>query len=456
MEHNKEYHDNLKRFNDVIKFKPIDRTLHFSNFYTWKIFDCDTKYKLSEALIDFKKIEHLQCEFHERYYFDTHMDHGTRNTAIGTSMTLGSSHYVIDDDNETLNFYDRTFMEGDEYEEFSKDPERVHWRIFQRKHPGVTKGQVVKAIMRNTENGEFQNYMINKFNAEYNSPGVLPNMASVGAVIQSPIERFGKYYRGIRAMSLDLRKHKKELKMACDAIHENETLPALRNALKSGSSSCFTDAFCGLLVHATLSISQWEEIYWPYLKIYFDEVVAAGKTINVYSENSIGRFAKYFKDYPKGHIAFIIELDDLIELRKELPNVCLIGGMTSELLGYGTPQQCVDQVKKLEDNLKEGFILSQDKMISFRNDCKRENLLAIFEYLNAAGNKVGDRVLFDNGSQRRVRQESYDKLDKKSLEEKVNTNFPDGVKEIAELLTFLPEEKRQAAVVGFVRGVILA
>ncbi|MDR1182974.1 MAG: hypothetical protein LBL13_13465 [Bacteroidales bacterium] len=384
MEYSKEYNDNLKRFNDVINFKPIDRTLHFSNFYTWKVFDCDTRYKLSEAMVDFDKIEHLQCEFHERYRFDTHMDYGTRNTAIGTSLALGSSHYVIDDNAEVINFYDHAIMEGDEYEEFSKDPERVHWRIFQRKHPGVTKGQVVKAIMRNIENGEFQNHIVNKFVTKYNCPGVLPNNSSVGALVQSPIERFGKYYRGIREMSMDLRRHKKELLMACDAIHEKEALPTLRAALKSGSSVCFSDTFCGLLVHATMSLDQWEEFYWPYLKQYFDEVVAAGKTINVYSENSISRFAKYFKDYPKGHIAFIIELDDLIELRKELPNVCLIGGMTSELLGYGTPQQCIDRVKRLEDNLKEGFILSQDKMVSFRQDCKRENLLAISEYLQGS------------------------------------------------------------------------
>ncbi|MDR1182975.1 MAG: hypothetical protein LBL13_13470 [Bacteroidales bacterium] len=64
-------------------------------------------------------------------------------------------------------------------------------------------------------------------------------------------------------------------------------------------------------------------------------------------------------------------------------------------------------------------------------------------------------MLFDNSEQRRLRNEAYDKLDKKVLDEKINPNFPDGIKEIAELLTFLPEDKREAAVIGFVKGVIL-
>jgi hypothetical protein len=61
---------------------------------------------------------------------------------------------------------------------------------------------------------------------------------------------------------------------------------------------------------------------------------------------------------------------------------------------------------------------------------------------------------FDNSENRKKLQEAFDKLDKKILAEKVSVAYPDGVKEIAELLTFLPEEKREATVRSFVRAVI--
>lgn len=63
-------------------------------------------------------------------------------------------------------------------------------------------------------------------------------------------------------------------------------------------------------------------------------------------------------------------------------HVCLAGGMPSDLLQNGTPQECIERVKYLADTLGDGFMLDQDKIISYRNDCKRENLQAVFDYVN--------------------------------------------------------------------------
>jgi hypothetical protein len=63
---------------------------------------------------------------------------------------------------------------------------------------------------------------------------------------------------------------------------------------------------------------------------------------------------------------------------------------------------------------------------------------------------------FDNSANRAVRRKALDGLDKKTLAEKVNPNYPEGLKEIAGLLTFLPEESREAAVRSLVRAVLLS
>jgi hypothetical protein len=75
-----------------------------------------------------------------------------------------------------------------------------------------------------------------------------------------------------------------------------------------------------------------------------------------------------------------LEQDDIFEVRKKLPNVALAGGMTTDLLGHSTKEQCVNYARKLIDTLGDGFALSQNKMMSFRNDAKRENVIAVNEF----------------------------------------------------------------------------
>ncbi|MBQ8909555.1 MAG: hypothetical protein IJY91_00790, partial [Oscillospiraceae bacterium] len=95
-----------------------------------------------------------------------------------------------------------------------------------------------------------------------------------------------------------------------------------------------------------------------------------------------------FKDYPKGVLTFHIEQDDPFAFREALPNVCIMGGLTTELLSNGTPEECVAYTKRLCDELGKdgGFILSEGKMLSYRNDAKRENYKAVCDFV--AGYKL--------------------------------------------------------------------
>ena len=109
-------------------------------------------------------------------------------------------------------------------------------------------------------------------------------------------------------------------------------------------------------------------------------VAEAGKTIMIYCENEILRFAEFFQELPKGTAIVHLEMDDIFEARKRFPNLCLAGGFPIDLLGHGTPEQCVDYAKRLIDGMGEGFIMSQTKMACFPGDCRRENLLAVNDF----------------------------------------------------------------------------
>lgn len=379
MEYTQDYLQNLQMFKDCLHFKHIDRIPHISNFYTWKLFDMDPNIKLSEALRDYKTLEKAQRLFQERYHFDIHLDFCTRNFVIPTDV-LGSSQYIFDDEAGSVAFLDHVMMEGTEYPDYAEDYLKLHWKMFNRKRPDVTKGQFIRAMLAQQEAGEFSAHIMKVFRDEYNCAGVWNQ--NLSAVIAPPLERFYKYYRGIRETAVDLRKHKTQVKDTLERVHYEILLPALEEGLKADTNAFITDFFSGILAHAMLSTKQWEELYWPYLKEYLDRIVAADKSIICFIEDSILRFAEYFQDYPKGHLLFYVELDDMVEMRKKLPNVCLAGGMPSDLLQNGTPQECIDRVKYLADTLGDGFMLGQDKMISYRNDCKRENLQAVCDYVN--------------------------------------------------------------------------
>ena len=369
------YEDRIKLFKDTIELKKTERVPNLSNFFTWKILD--SPYKLSEAMNDYNKMEKVVCDFHERYQFDAYMDLGTRNP-IRVTDALGGGDHEVNDKTESINYYDHVLMKSDEYQELLDNEVKFLWtKVFARKFPDTTPEKLIDAVQELIVYGQFNDKMTDKFVQEYHCPSVF----NMNAVLMHPFEYLHNNYRGIKEVSIDLRKRRAELKDVIDKKFETQMLPALDAALDLDTSAYVCDTYFPMLAHAILSPKQFEDIYWPQLKRIIDRVVEKNKTIYIFCESTMLRFKDYFQDIPKGHVILHLEQDDIFEIHKELPNICLAGGMTTDLLGNGTPRQCIDYSKKLIDELGNGFIFSQNKMVSFRNDCTRENLLAVNEFI---------------------------------------------------------------------------
>ncbi len=374
METNTKLNERLTLLHNTVKHKHTDRIPHFSNFFTWKILDSELRPKLSGALSDYGTLDRIQCEFQERYDFDVHYDLLARNL-LKPAALLGGNHHLVDDEQESINFFDHTLLQDDEYPAYKTDRWGTSWNMFRRKYPELSQGLMAKAIAVNMENNAYNPYMKKKFAERYGCPSCYNYIAQV------PHERFHKYYRGIKAASMDLRKRGGVLLDTYDAMMEDEIMPGVHAALAADTSDCMIDLMVPLLAHTMMNMKQWDTFYWPYLKQILDAALAADQTVMIYLENSLIRFKEYFQDYPKGFLVLVPELDDVAELRTAIPNACIVGGMPAQLLGRGTPEECVDRAKKVIDQMGDGFILGQDKMMSFRNDCRRENLLAVCEYV---------------------------------------------------------------------------
>ncbi|MFA0815388.1 MAG: uroporphyrinogen decarboxylase family protein [Anaerofustis sp.] len=373
MEEKNLFAERKELFDNAIQIKHNKRTPLFSNFWTWKILDSD--YTLSEALHNYDVMETVVSDFHNRYQFDAYMDLGTRNPMRVTDA-LGVGFHKIDEKNESIVVDDHRLMERDEYTQIRNNMPAFIWsKAFARYTPNLTIGQLNNAAMEFASFGEYTQRINTKFLTEFQTP-LIPLVPAL-----LPFEHFFNIYRGIKEVSIDLRKCKTELIEAMDVMYETVIAPSLKTTLASDTSSMFCDTICAFLGHSILSEKQFEEYYWRYLKKIVDEIMANNKTMFIFCESTMLRFVDFFKDIPKGTLMIHLEQDNIFEMRKLLPNICFMGGMTSDLLGNGTKQQCVDYAKKLIDDLGDGYVFSTNKMMSFRNDCKRENLIAVTEFV---------------------------------------------------------------------------
>lgn len=63
--------------------------------------------------------------------------------------------------------------------------------------------------------------------------------------------------------------------------------------------------------------------------------------------------------------------------------------------------------------------------------------------------------LFDYGTLTQERHAEAARIPEEVLAETINSNFPEGVEELAALLTFIPEEKRVAAIQSFIGSMLV-
>lgn len=184
-------------------------------------------------------------------------------------------------------------------------------------------------------------------------------------------------------LSRDLRRYPEKVEKFCDDMFYSniKMMQEMKHIDTNASAFNYT---APLLSQNMLNPKQFEKYYWKYLKQFADKVVETDNTMFVLSEGTTFHISEYLQDIPKGHFCFYVETDDIFEARKRYPNLCLWGGLPLDLISKGTPQQCIDHAKKVIDEVGRdgGLLLCTNKFTANPNDCKRENLLAVSEFVH--------------------------------------------------------------------------
>ena len=372
-----------KLFRDAATFKKPDRVPHLSFFVTWKILDGG--YTLTEGLRDYDIMTKVIREHQEKYNFDAIFELGVRNI-VRLVDHLGGGTYIVRDD--AIEYKDNALVTLEELDEYMDDPTKFIWeKGMCKKYPTWADGTIKASDLQTCfdEQKKFLTYFkgIQKIlKTEYG----LPTFTAQSVPCYPGVDFLFNSLLGIKNLSLAMRRMPEKVDRAVAVTNEFFQVPgiaALKKRKGPNPKACY-DFDIALLVHTILNAKQFDRWLWPDLKDELDLLNEKNMTVRLFMEGSSKPFWDHFADYKKGIITMHPEADDPFEMRKALPNCAILGGMPVELLGRGTPEECVERAKALVDGLGAldgGFVLCQDKMGTFKNDARYETLKAVSDFI---------------------------------------------------------------------------
>ena len=375
----------IQLFRDAANFKKTERIPHLSAAVTWKVFDAG--HTLDQAMTNFDVMEKCVRHFLETYPVDAMLDIGIRNQFNVTEAFGPGGYYYYTED--VVGIKDHSHCTLDTLDEYLENPEKYIWeKVLPNKYGEEWNNKTIdvwKKVFKEYMNYTSFIFRMNGVMKEFGIPSMAPNNPMSGA-IQFGIEELEANLLGIKQLSIAMRRGPDKLENFITKWDAEHIDPLVEKVLKGKGPNykyCF-DASVMMLAHNIMNQKQFERFYWPSLKKLLDAYAAKGMNVRVFCEGSIDRYLDYFKDFPKGTLTFHLEQDDPFKVREELPNVAIMGGMTTEMLANATPEECVAHTKRLCDELgKEGgFIFSENKMLSYRNDANSENMKAVCDFLS--------------------------------------------------------------------------
>ncbi len=375
--------ERIALFRDAANFKKTARIPHFANAVTWKIFDAG--HTIDEAMKSFDVMAECVTRFLDTYPVDAVLDVGIRNQFNVTDAFGRGAYYYYTED--TVGIHDHAHCTADTLDEYMDDQLRYTWEKILPEKYGADWQNKTTGIWKNTFD-EYMKYIkfifrMSKETAKRGLPSLAPNNPMSGS-INFGIEELEANLLGIRQLSLAMRRDAGKLDSFIKRWDSENITPMIEkvNGAKGPNMKYCFDASVLMLAHNIMSTKQFERFYWPHFKALLDAYAQKRMNIRIFAEGSIIRFSDYFRDYSHGLLTFHLENDDPFAIREIMPNAAIMGGMTTQKLSSATKEDCVAYTKELCDRLGQngGFILSENKMLSYRNDAAHENMLAVSEF----------------------------------------------------------------------------
>lgn len=204
-------------------------------------------------------------------------------------------------------------------------------------------------------------------------------VSAISGALKAPCDILADKLRGYRQLSADMYRRPEKVVAACEALMPHMKYNALAGSdpNKNVPITVWLHRGCAPF----MSYQAYEKFYWPTLKQIIEEIYSEGHQVLFYAEGNWDQNLKYTAQLPDKSIIYHVDRGDILEVHKAVGHkFCLSGGITNDLLTYGTPDQVREVCKRMIDGVAKdgGYIMDAGAII--QQDAKIENVKAMTDF----------------------------------------------------------------------------
>jgi len=382
------YQERLERYTTAIKNGKPDRVPIRFSIGEWA--PRYAGYTLQEVYYDLEKQKEMVEKLMSNWDLDTirGIGFGMIPPAMIDSMDLDFYHFPGMNlaENQSFQYNEKEYMKAEDYDEFIANP--TEW-VLNHYLPRISKefdspGSYRSNLALIKGSMAMQQFagQLKEVNQEISrNLGFAP---AIKGITKAPFDSLGDTLRGMKGVLMDIRRRPEKIKEACEALVPHN----INYGLITGGGDTTIPVFAPLHrgAYPFLSPPHWEEFYWPTLKKTIEGLWEHGVSVTFFAEGDWTPFLERIAELPEKSIQFVVDQTDATQAKKVLGDkFCLIGGVPTTLLSYGSPEEVEECVKRTIDELAPdgGYVLDTGSVVMA--DARLENIEALIE----AGRKYG-------------------------------------------------------------------
>lgn len=337
----------LGRYQAAIAMEPTDRvpTAFSTNYF----YEKQSKYTMQQIMYDPKIWTQIELDAAKKYpEVDTFR---TNQRWAPTYDIMGSIQYKIPGrdlpPNSLHQYIEKEWMKADEYKMFIDNPIEYRLNYYLPRVMGELKDKSsLRSYIAFFKAGAAQVIMrdiMHKKNMRLiKEVGYVP--PTQGGFL-APFDYLSDHYRGLYGIMKDMFRQPDNVKEACEAL-----VPIIVNMAKATADpNKQLPIFNATHKPSFLSPKQFDEFYWPTFKKCLMMLIEDGWKIRIFLEGDWSPHWHHLTEIPKGSI--ICDIDDgvdIFEAKKAFGQKhCITGGIPTEMLILGTPDDIRNRVKEL-------------------------------------------------------------------------------------------------------------
>lgn len=283
-----------------------------------------------------------------------------------------------------------TVMEAEDYEAFIEDPMKcITNTILPRLHTNLAGGgmQAATAIARAMTFDQTKKYDYFTKLYELSYEKAIP--LYYGIMFYAPFDMLADLLRGIRQISIDVRKRGDLVEKACEKLADL-MIDYIKTSFPVPEGG-FPLVCSWVHLPPMINPKQFDRFFWPTFKYVCDELAAAGYYLYLHFQGDYmdGKYFDYYSTLPSNHCMIAVEQQDFRQTLDTIGKDHLVScSYPIRQFASHTTEECVALAKELLDiGMASGrnFYFGFDKPPFLLKDGSPEKLKAVFDYVREHG-----------------------------------------------------------------------